>query len=184
MKRILTILLFAPLLLAGCGELRQTPATPAPVIPRATVAPDATRSPGQDALEHGDVLFDRGDLNGAIAAYSQAIALAPDDPAAYNNRAFAEWHNDDTAAAFADFSRAIELRPDYVNALTNRAFIQFDNGNFEACIADATRALATDPEDDSAYMIRGNAYGRVGQYGNALQDWLQANRIRQAKNSQ
>jgi tetratricopeptide (TPR) repeat protein len=176
------LIIFASLLLlAGCDTFRQAPVTPAPLIVRPTLAPNTTRTPAQAELDKGDELFNQGDLQGAIGAYTQAIHLAPDYPEAYNNRGYAYWRLNNETAAMADFSKAIALHPDYVNALTNRAFIDFDQGNMEQTISDTNHAIAIDTADDSAYVMRGNARMRQGDWADGISDFLEANRIRQAR---
>ncbi len=165
--------------LAACETFRERPTRL--VTPTSTPFPTGVGGEAAQHLERGDELFDSGDIPGAIEEYSRAIELKPDFAEAYNNRAYAEWKSNENDAALADFSRAIELRPNYVNALTNRAFVYFDKNDFEPCVADATRAIALDPNDDSAFTIRADAEQRLGRWAAAFADYLEANRIRQAR---
>jgi tetratricopeptide (TPR) repeat protein len=184
MKQFVLVALASALLLMGCDTFRQAPAQGVAPAEQSAGVPRSTPSPAQQLIRAGDTFADQGDLAQAIAQYSAAIQLAPEDAQAYNNRGFAYWHSGDNAAALADLSRALALRPDYVNALTNRAFVYFDQNAFDQCAADATRAIELDSNDDSAYMIRGNVESRRGNWGAALGDWLQANKIRNARKQQ
>ena len=63
---------------------------------------------------------DLGDYRGAIADYSKAIELNPNDAEAYSSRGVAKHHLEDYRGAIADYSKAIELNPNYTNAYFNR----------------------------------------------------------------
>ena len=43
-------------------------------------------SPQDEATKQGDLLRDKGDLEGAIAAYTEAIRLHPQNAQPYSNR--------------------------------------------------------------------------------------------------
>ena len=106
--------------------------------------PPAALITAQDYLAQGDYEFEQGDLNAALAAYSQAITLKPDYAEAYNNRAYTYMRLEDYAAALPDLDRAIELRPDYVNALMNRGDIYnfYYKVDFKRAISDYDRVIA------------------------------------------
>src|SRR5438034_3311742 len=57
-----------------------------PPPPRSTLFPYTSSS---DLVELGFALMQQGDLDGALAAYGQAIAVNPWEPAAYANRGVA-----------------------------------------------------------------------------------------------
>ena len=63
-------------------------------------------------IKSGNAKYLQGDYDGAIADYSRAIELDPDDAAAYYNRGNAKSELDDYHGAIADYSRAIELDPE------------------------------------------------------------------------
>jgi tetratricopeptide (TPR) repeat protein len=106
-------------------------------VPGARSWPPASLITAEDYFFQGDYEFDQGNCSAAIAAYSRAIELNPDDAEAYNNRAYTYMVEQNYAAALPDLDRAIELRPDYVNALMNRGDIY----NYYYAI-DRARALA------------------------------------------
>src|ERR1700737_1106198 len=60
------------------------------------------------------------DLDGAIADYTQAIALNPKLARAYNNRGVARRDKGEFDSAIADHSEAIVLNPNNANAYYNR----------------------------------------------------------------
>jgi len=58
----------------------------------------------------GKTAQDKGDINGAIAAYSQAIKLDPGDAAAYYHRGCANFMKRDWPKALSDFQQHCDLR--------------------------------------------------------------------------
>jgi len=62
----------------------------------------------------------RGDLDHALADYTQAIKINPKDALAYNNRGMLWRERGDSDRAIADFTAAIELEPWLVQAYHDR----------------------------------------------------------------
>src|SRR5580704_15845876 len=62
----------------------------------------------------------KGDLDRAIADYSEAIRLDPEHVKAYNNRGITWAAKGELDRAIADYSEAIRLDPKYVDAYDNR----------------------------------------------------------------
>ena len=175
-------------LAAGCGA-----SPPASVPRRSDAAAPAPASSAEAFLQQGDGYFDRDDYDGAIEAYSQAIALKPDFAEAYNNRGYAYFRRgdrlngspadkDDLTRAIADYDRAVALRPDYGYAYNNRGIAEYDLGEYDRAIADHSQALQLDPNNDSALVHRGNAYSAKGDLALALADWNRATVLRLARN--
>ncbi|MEP6566206.1 MAG: tetratricopeptide repeat protein, partial [Mesorhizobium sp.] len=62
-------------------------------------------------LERGDALHKKRKYARAIAEYSRAVALAPNEPTAYSARALARLQKGEYDGALDDFNKAIELDP-------------------------------------------------------------------------
>ena len=71
---------------------------------------DEPKSAAQ-ALKKGEQLLSAGDVDGAIAAYTEASRLDPEDQQAYFNRAVVYARMGNFDKAIADFTKAIELNP-------------------------------------------------------------------------
>ena len=72
------------------------------------------------SLGQGMILYQKGDLRGALAAFTKAIELNPKNPIAYTNRGLVRYKLGDFDGALADHTRAIELNPHLAEAYTNR----------------------------------------------------------------
>jgi tetratricopeptide (TPR) repeat protein len=91
--------------------------------------------------ETGSAKLKSGDLDGAIAAFSEAIELNPEDRDAYLKRARAKSAKDDLDGAIADFTRVIELDPKNYNAYDERADEKFLKNDLNGALADYNCAI-------------------------------------------
>jgi tetratricopeptide (TPR) repeat protein len=111
-----------------------------------------------------------------IAAYSRAIALNPNVPSAWNNRAAYYEDVGELDKAVAGFSRAVALDPRTVLYWDNRARLHARLGRWAKVVEDChgLLALVSDRERARVYALRARAYHRLGRYGEALSDYRQA----------
>jgi tetratricopeptide (TPR) repeat protein len=114
------------------------------------------------------------DDEAAIAAYTRAIELDPEDATAFNNRGNAYYDSGDYARAIADYDRAIDIDPQHEKAYYNRGNAYRDKGDYDVAIADYTQAIDIDPQYEKAYNNRGIAYSDKGDYDAAIADYTQA----------
>jgi tetratricopeptide (TPR) repeat protein len=59
----------------------------------------------------GTVYFEKGDMDKAIAEYSQSIRINPNDPDPYKLRGMAYFQKKDIDRTIADFEAALRLAP-------------------------------------------------------------------------
>src|SRR5260221_591619 len=121
-------------------------AAPTPVK-LADSSPDALtfNQSGSEKYAKGDLDAAISDLAQALADYTRAIKLNPNDDQAYYNRAIARNDKGDADGALADYDQAIRIDPKYTDAYVNRAEIKAGQENWDAAIADLNRAIALDP---------------------------------------
>ena len=62
-------------------------------------------------LDRGDARRNKKEYAGAVADYSAAIKLAPDNPGGWKGRGFVRVMTQDPKGAIADFNEAIKLSP-------------------------------------------------------------------------
>jgi tetratricopeptide (TPR) repeat protein len=75
-----------------------------------------------------------------IKGCSQIIQRAPDDAAAYSNRAVAYGLAGDIDNAIADYTKAIEIVPNNATAYDNRSRAYASKGDYPHALEDATKA--------------------------------------------
>mmetsp|Transcript_16406 Transcript_16406/g.50752 ORF Transcript_16406/g.50752 Transcript_16406/m.50752 type:complete len:451 (-) Transcript_16406:36-1388(-) len=95
----------------------------------------------------GNEKFKQRDYPGAVAAYSEAIALDPNNSVLYSNRSGTYLAMGHISKAFKDAEEAVKLKPDWPKALMRRA--QAEHGLTRYATAQATwrKAIALDPEN-------------------------------------
>jgi hypothetical protein len=97
-------------------------------------------------LSEGLALAWRGDLDGAIAAFDQAIALKPKFAFAYLNRGLAYQREGEAERAAADLDLAIKYAPYAARGYYNRSVLRREQGNRRGADADVNRAVELDSD--------------------------------------
>jgi tetratricopeptide (TPR) repeat protein len=90
----------------------------------------------QDFWAHfysGVCAYRRGRPDDAIASFGVAVALAPEVPEVYHNRALAYAAEGKTAAARRDYDRALALAPTMAAAALNRGVLHYQEGTAAGC---------------------------------------------------
>ena len=111
-----------------------------------------------------------GDYDGAVEAYSQALAVAPDRIAALSQRAALYAAANRFPAALADLDAARRLAPDNVGLLAQRANVDRQRNDPLACIADYDAALKLKPGDAELLALRGQSRLEAGDAKGAYGD--------------
>jgi len=112
----------------------------------------------------------------AVASYTAALKLTPNDAEIYRHRAASLLRLDLSDAALADCDTALEIDPQDLDTLRTRAAVFEHRGEFAAAIADWTAALDLDPrqQDAEPWYRRGRVWLQLGQYREALNDLTSA----------
>jgi tetratricopeptide (TPR) repeat protein len=98
----------------------------------------------------GDVFVQKRDYDRAIADYTQAIALNPNDLAAYDQRGLAYADKGDYDRAIADHTKAMSIDPKHPFPPYNRGSAYWKKGDIKRAIADFRKTLELDPSDKDA----------------------------------
>src|SRR6516164_5505153 len=125
----------------------------------------------------GNAYQAKGDLDGALADYSQAIQVDPTYVNARFNRGNAYKAKGDLARAIADYNEAVQLDPKYVFAYNNRGNAYYARSDLDRAIADYDQAIQLDPKNAATYNNRGNVYYARSDFDRALADYNQAIRL-------
>ncbi len=127
----------------------------------------------------GRAYDDIGDLDQAIADYTNAIAANPMLVVAYFNRGYVYasgkgWYQ----RAIFDYNRAIELDSTYAKAFNNRGVAYNNIGMYDQAICDYTQAIDIDNKYAKAYNNRGATFNKLGMYDDAIADYDEAIKIK------
>jgi lipoprotein NlpI len=121
---------------------------------------------------------DKKDYDRAIADYTEAIRLNPQDAQAFYNRGVA-WHfKKDYDRAIADYTEAIRLNPQLVKVFNDRGVAWSDKKNYDRAIADYTEAIRLNPYLTKVFYDRGNAWSHKKNYDRAIADYTEAIRLK------
>lgn len=104
---------------------------------------------GYDKL--GDLLLDLKLYPDALAAFQQAVTLAPDSAQAQLSLGVALHYTGDSAGAIQAYEAALQLKPDYALAYTNLAAQYALIGEYEKLLGAYQKAVAIEPLNESTY---------------------------------
>jgi lipoprotein NlpI len=124
--------------------------TPPPPPPKPDVSPQVNAS-----VDDGKDKFQKGDLDGAIAAYNHALDLDPKAAAALYNRGLVKEAQENADGALADYSAAIEADPKMAMAYYSRGLARHSHGDLDGATGDYNQTVQIDPKNALAYFNRG-----------------------------
>jgi tetratricopeptide (TPR) repeat protein len=127
--------------------------------------------------ERGDKRYRAGDHKGAVADYSTAIHLNPNDAIAYYRRGNTQYVLGDKKAALTDYNKAIQIDPDYADAYAGRGSTKSDLGDKQGALTDFNKAIQLNPDSVYAYTGRGSVKLDLKDNSGALLDYNQAIRL-------
>jgi TonB family protein len=134
----------------------------------------AESTPGGDFLQTGNRHFLAQRYMEAIAAYTQAIEMAPREARAYKHRGLAYAKLGDMQQAQQDLSRAIALDPQDAVAYNQRGIASFAADDVQAALKDFTKTIELQPQLAEAYNNRGIIARKLGDYRQAGKDFARA----------
>ena len=98
----------------------------------------AVSSPGSGGAGRRAAI--KGDLDGAVRNFSEAIRIDPKYPDSYSERGQALFKLGETERAIADYSAAIQRDPQFGAALRARGMAYLYRGSADLALADLSRA--------------------------------------------
>ncbi|MDR3138520.1 MAG: tetratricopeptide repeat protein [Treponema sp.] len=138
-------------------------------------------------LPEGEILYEKGELDNAIAAFTEEIQASPNSAGAYSNRARAYYDKGDYDNSIADYTEAIRIRPNDYSYYTDRGRSYLDKSDYDNAIADFTEVAVLWGNSPAIivfgkgiippYNHRGYAYFMKGDYSSAIEDLTRAIRI-------
>jgi len=131
----------------------------------------------QQFIDRANVQAENYDGDWAIANFTRALSLEPNNADAYYGRATAQTTAENYLGAIEDLDRTIQLEPKKVNAYLDRSKSKQQTYDYLGSLSDANQALSltTNPELKSdAYYIRSVTKFNQGDYTEALNDLKQS----------
>ena len=104
----------------------------------------------------------KGDLDRAIADYSEAIRLDPDYDTAFFNRGRAYYLKRDYDRAIADYGESLRINPPAPGRPMSTAVVDLPQRDPARADSDYSEAVKIDPSYAYAFNMRGMAYRMIG----------------------
>jgi len=142
--------------------------------PGFTCGPPSQTSAAVVLNNRGVARQDKGDLDGALQDYNEAIRLKPDYAIAFLSRGTARRVKGDLDGAIQDDNQAIRLKPDDANSFGERGIARRAKGDVEGAVRDFSEAIRLKPNDARVFVYRGEARLAKSDLDGAIQDFSAA----------
>lgn len=143
----------------------------------------ASRKAGEREAEthfsRAGILYEKRDLNGAVAEYSEALRVKPDFPEAHNNLGMVLAAKGDYDGAISEYREALRFNPDHPNAHNNLGNTLMCKGDRAAAIREYRKVIRIKPDHASAHNNLGNALNQEGNLEGAIVEFREAARLNQ-----
>ncbi len=116
----------------------------------------------------GFVLFQKGQVDGAIAQFQKALEIQPNYEEAHNNLDSALFPKGQVDEALAQFQKAMELQPNDPEAHNNLGSVLFQKGQVDEAIAHYQKALELQPNYPDAQNNLGFGLLQKGRVDEAI----------------
>ena len=136
-----------------------------PQMPAFPQVDSATQARQESDL--GESLYKQGRHQEAMARFTRAIQIQPDEAKYHYHYACAAWNTGETTLVEKHFLLAIDLHPGEVCVHHAMAlwYLQQDQGN--KALKHAQAAVTLDPESDDVAILMGEVLGALGRYDEA-----------------
>ncbi len=121
----------------------------------------------------GNVRFDKGDSQGALDDFAEAIRLEPGGAVPYSNAGYVLYANGRYPEALKAYEDALQRSPGTPDYLEAHAAVLAALNRLEEAEADLDRVIAARP-DGPAYSNRGAMRSKRGRYAEAFEDYERA----------
>ena len=122
---------------------------------------------GEVEIKLGEILSRKGDLDGAVAAFSRAILLVRDERP-YQGRAVILLLKGDFAESLLDFKRAHELNPRAYGALSGFGMVCQETGQYEDAVYYYDQSLGIEIEQEDILRLMIESARMIGRADLAL----------------
>lgn len=130
-----------------------------------------------DHFHRGKELYQKADLDGAVAEYREAVRLKPDFAEGYYNLGVALQEKGDRTAAIAAYRKALALNSKFPEALANLGGALASKGEIDEAVGAYREALKLNPDNGQIHASLGVALRRKGDEEAAGQEFQEARRL-------
>lgn len=155
------------------AECNQAPRSEAGVLACTEIIEGPSFGPNEKALAYesrGKARIGAGAIRSALADFSEAVRLRPDNGSAFAGRGWTKFLAGDWNGAISDYSEAIRLSPGSADFYIERGHVYIVAKEVDAAIADLTEAIRLNPQSFQAFNERGLAHFRKGDLVRAQED--------------
>ena len=121
--------------------------------------------------------YHAGDINGALAGYSEIIKANPKNEDAFYERGRIYNQQKRYLDAINDFTKVTELNPKNHRAYYLRGYTKFLTGNYRGAADDLNKSIEIYPNSALAFWYRAEVRMRLGDKAGACGDWDKAYRL-------
>ncbi len=129
-----------------------------------------------ELIELGQQKLDEEKVDGAIANFTSAIRLDPNNADAYSKRAEVRLY-EDVAGAIDDYTKVLQLEPKDTEALSQRSLARERLLDYDGARQDLDQAIQLKSDDSSFYARRSKIRTTQGDYQGAIADATQSIRL-------
>ena len=134
-------------------------------------------------FQHGNQLYERGDVAQSVEAYRQCVKLQAEYPNARFNLAVALGDAGDYAEADRMLKQVIEAEPERSEAYNSLGFVAMRQCRTDEAIANFEQAIALEPNSSNAHRNLGMALLQTGDYRRGFDEYEWRNSEAQARQS-
>lgn len=124
-----------------------------------------------DVTREGDRLFNEGQYDGAIRAYTEYLSTKPKNVKSLYNRGRAYEELGQTEKARADFIRVLDISPENLNANMSMGKYWYNKKGYDQAINFFDKVIQVDGRTSDAYMFKGRAFHKKGEFEEAIKSY-------------
>jgi len=122
----------------------------------------------------GAVLYERGEVDQAIALFRSSLAIQPDDAEAQNNLGAALDKKGELDEAMTRFQKALAIRPSFAEAHRSIGNVLLKQGQLDQAILQFQQAAAIRPDSGQLHVTLASALLQKGRVDDAITQFQEA----------
>lgn len=127
-----------------------------------------------DSGTNSKKLFESGEYDEAIAAYTDHLKNNPEDINAIYNRGRAYQEVNEPEKAIQDFNKVISIDKEHIEAHLSLAAILYEKGDYNKSLIHSSNAIKINDGSGQAYFLKGRSEHHLGYSKEALESYSKA----------